>query len=96
MGKPAPWRIGLLLVLLGSTLSGRGQNPYVSQLWQVHDDLPHNQVDDVLQLNSGPEDLVTLTVDHVPKFVGFPGIIKGNRAVEIAGLIQNDGGGDSL
>jgi flagellar motor switch protein FliM len=50
------------------------------------------QVDDVLQLNTGPEDLITLTVDHVPKFFGFPGIIKGNRAVEIAGLLHKNGG----
>jgi flagellar motor switch protein FliM len=55
-------------------------------------DLLELQVNDVLQLNTGPEDQITLTVDHVPKFLGFPGIIKGNRAVEIAGLIQNDGG----
>ena len=55
-------------------------------------DLLDLQVDDVIQLNTGPEDLVNLTVDHIPKFLGFPGIIKGNRAVEIAALHQNKGG----
>jgi len=55
-------------------------------------DLLDLQVDDVIQLNTGPEDLVTLTVDHIPKFQGYPGIIKGNRAVEIAALHQNKGG----
>ncbi len=55
-------------------------------------DLLDLQVNDVLQLNTGPEDLITLTVDHVPKYLGFPGIIKGNRAVEIAGLLQKNGG----
>ena len=50
------------------------------------------QVDDVIQLNTGPEDLVTLSVDHIPKFLGFPGIIKGNRAVEIAALHRKNGG----
>ena len=50
------------------------------------------QIDDVIQLNTGPEDLVTLTVDNIPKFNGFPGIIKGNRAVEIAALQRNKGG----
>jgi flagellar motor switch protein FliM len=55
-------------------------------------DLLDLQVDDVVQLNTGPEDLVTLAVDHIPKFLGFPGIIKGNRAVEIAALHQNNGG----
>jgi flagellar motor switch protein FliM len=55
-------------------------------------DLLDLQVDDVVQLNTGPEDLVTLNVDHIPKFYGYPGIIKGNRAVEIAALHQNNGG----
>ena len=55
-------------------------------------DLLDLQVDDILQLNTGPEDLVKLTVDHIPKFLGYPGIIKGNRAVEIAALKQNKGG----
>jgi flagellar motor switch protein FliM len=55
-------------------------------------DLLDMQVDDVLQLNTGPEDLITLTVDHVPKYLGFPGIIKGNRAVEISTLLQKNGG----
>lgn len=50
------------------------------------------QVDDVIQLDTGPEDLVTLTIDHITKFFGYPGIIKGNRAVEIAALHQNNGG----
>ena len=55
-------------------------------------DLLDLQVNDVLQLNTGPEDLITLTVDHVPKYLGYPGIIKGNRAVEIAALLQKNGG----
>ena len=55
-------------------------------------DLLDLQVNDVIQLNTGPEDLITLTVDHVPKYHGFPGIIKGNRAVEIATLLQKNGG----
>jgi flagellar motor switch protein FliM len=50
------------------------------------------KVDDILQLNTGPEDLVTLMVDSVPKFVGYPGVIKGNRAVEIASPIDGNGG----
>ena len=55
-------------------------------------DLLELQVDDVVQLNTGPEDLVTLAVDRIPKFFGYPGIIKGNRAVEIAALHQHIGG----
>ncbi len=55
-------------------------------------DLLNLKVDDVLQLNTGPEDLITLFVGHVPKFNGFPGIIKGNRAVEITELLHPNGG----
>jgi flagellar motor switch protein FliM len=55
-------------------------------------DLLDLRIDDVLQLNTGPEDLITLTAGNVPKFLGFPGIIKGNRAVEIAALLQKNGG----
>jgi flagellar motor switch protein FliM len=55
-------------------------------------DLLNIQVNDILQLNTGPEDHITLNVDHVPKYLGFPGIIKGNRAVEIAALLQKNGG----
>jgi len=41
------------------------------------------QVDDVLQLPTGPKDQIVLKIDGVPKFLGFPGITKGSRAVEI-------------
>ena len=54
-------------------------------------DLLDLRIDDVLRLNNGPEDLITLTAGNVPKFRGFPGIIKGNRAVEIAALVQKNG-----
>ena len=55
-------------------------------------DLLDLRIDDVLQLNTGPEDLITLTAGNVPKFLGFPGIIKGNRAVEVAALLRKNGG----
>ena len=50
------------------------------------------RVDDIIKLDKGPEDLITIRVDHVPKFVGYPGVIKGNRAVEIAGKYKKNGG----
>jgi flagellar motor switch protein FliM len=50
------------------------------------------QVEDVIQLKAGPEDLISISVDQVPKYLGYPGIIKGNRAVEIAKLINSNGG----
>ncbi|MGD2097741.1 MAG: flagellar motor switch protein FliM [Desulfobacterales bacterium] len=50
------------------------------------------QIDDVIKLKAGPEDLISISVDQVPKYRGYPGIIKGNRAVEIAKLINSNGG----
>ncbi len=47
---------------------------------------------DVLRLDTGPQDYVTLKVNSIPKFRGFPGIIKGSRAVEIAEKIDRHGG----
>ena len=49
-------------------------------------------IDDIIKLDKGPEDLITVSVDHIPKFVGYPGVIKGNRAVEIAGKYKKNGG----
>lgn len=53
------------------------------------------QVEDVIKLNAGPEDLIFITVDQVPKYLGYPGVIKGNRAVEISKLINSNGGNGS-
>jgi len=50
------------------------------------------QVEDIINLKAGPEDLISISVDQVPKFRGYPGVIKGNRAVEIAKLINSNGG----
>jgi flagellar motor switch protein FliM len=50
------------------------------------------RVEDVISLKAGPEDLISISVDQVPKYLGYPGIIKGNRAVEIAKMINSNGG----
>ena len=49
-------------------------------------------VNDLIKLKVGPEDLISISVDQVPKYRGYPGIIKGNRAVEIVKLISSNGG----
>jgi flagellar motor switch protein FliM len=49
-------------------------------------------VNDLIKLKAGPEDLISISVDQVPKYRGYPGIIKGNRAVEIVKLISSNGG----
>ena len=50
------------------------------------------QVDDVLQLNAGPQDPITLNIGGIPKYQGFAGKISGNRAVEITKLLSKSGG----
>jgi flagellar motor switch protein FliM len=50
------------------------------------------QVDDVILLPTGPEDHIVLSVDQVSKYLAYPGVIKGNRAVEISSLLTRNGG----
>jgi flagellar motor switch protein FliM len=50
------------------------------------------QCDDVILLPTGPEDSIVISVDHVPKYLAYPGVIKGNRAVEISELLAPNGG----
>lgn len=45
-------------------------------------------VDDVIRLNNGPEDPIRINVEKIPKFLGHPGIVKGNRAVRISSMIK--------
>ncbi|MDY6949924.1 MAG: flagellar motor switch protein FliM [Thermodesulfobacteriota bacterium] len=56
-------------------------------------DLLNFKSGDVIRLNTGPQDTVTVTVQDIPKYIGFPGALKGNRAVQITDLIRADGGG---
>lgn len=55
-------------------------------------DLLNLQVEDIIKLRAGPEDLISVSVDQVPKYKGYPGIIKGNRAVEIVKRLNTNGG----
>jgi flagellar motor switch protein FliM len=50
------------------------------------------QTDDVILLPTGPEDHIVISVDHVAKYLAYPGVIKGNRAVEISTLLNRNGG----
>jgi len=55
-------------------------------------DLISLQPNDVLKLQTGPQDVVVINVEDVPKYQGYPGIVKGNRAVEISKAIYRNGG----
>jgi flagellar motor switch protein FliM len=47
---------------------------------------------DVILLNSGPSDKIRVTVENIPKYMGYPGVVNGNRAIEIANPILKNGG----
>jgi flagellar motor switch protein FliM len=50
------------------------------------------EIDDIVQINTGPQDPVMIKVEGVPKYFGTPGVIKGNRAIQITDLILEDKG----
>ncbi len=51
-------------------------------------DLIALQIDDIFTLNTGPHDPITVKIESEPKYLGYPGIINGNRAVEIVDIIS--------
>ncbi|MFQ5532225.1 MAG: flagellar motor switch protein FliM [Candidatus Methylomirabilales bacterium] len=52
------------------------------------------QVGEILRLNTGPGGQAVLEVEGVPKFMVEPGLIKGNRAVQITAVVSDGGCGD--
>lgn len=54
-------------------------------------DLLGLQVGDVIKLSNGPQDAITLMVEGVPKYQGYPGVVKGNRAVQISRILRPEG-----
>jgi flagellar motor switch protein FliM len=50
------------------------------------------EANDIIKLNTGPQDSIVIKVQGVPKYLGAPGILKGNRAVQITELIEKDAG----
>ncbi len=49
------------------------------------------KVNDIVKLNTGPDDMIYVKIANVSKYMGFPGIVKGNRAVEIKTLLGPKG-----
>lgn len=48
--------------------------------------------DDIVRINTGPQDPVVIKVEGIPKYLGMPGVIKGNRAIQITDLILKENG----
>ena len=54
-------------------------------------DILNFEVNDVLKLKNGPLDNIVMNVEGVPKFSVSPGIVKGNKAVQIKSLLHSKG-----
>ncbi|SPD72693.1 putative Flagellar motor switch protein FliM [uncultured Desulfobacterium sp.] len=53
------------------------------------------QIDDIIYLNNGPLDPVTIKVEDIPKYLGSPGTYKGNTSVQINNYVKRCGGVES-
>jgi flagellar motor switch protein FliM len=53
------------------------------------------QENDIISLNTGPQDPVTIRIENIPKYYGFPGAYKGNSSVQITNYILPHGGTES-
>jgi len=51
-------------------------------------DILNLRAGEIFKLNTGPQDLITINVEHVPKYQGVPGVVKGNRAVQVTRLFR--------
>ena len=50
---------------------------------------------DVVMLNAGPQDLISVMVEKVPKYLGAAGVVAGNRAVQIDSLVAQEDSPDN-
>ena len=43
---------------------------------------------DIIKLDTGPQSLIPVMIQRIPKMLGVPGVVAGNRAVQITELID--------
>lgn len=44
----------------------------------------------LIKLDYGPQDPIVVKIAGVPKYLGFPGVVKGNRAVQISSILKEN------
>jgi flagellar motor switch protein FliM len=77
------------------SLLGRTEVNLVAELGKTVysvQDILNFEVDDILRLNSGPQNNVVVNIERVPKYLGMPGVVKGSKAVQITETIDQDRG----
>jgi len=55
--------------------------------WRVRDVLNLKE-GDIIRLNTGPQSPIAVKVEKVPKMLGIPGVVAGNRAVQVTELLN--------
>jgi flagellar motor switch protein FliM len=76
-------------------LLGRTEVNIVAELGKTVysvEDILNFEVDDILRLNTGPQNNVIVNIERVPKYLGMPGVVKGSKAVQITEVIDQDQG----
>jgi flagellar motor switch protein FliM len=48
------------------------------------------KVDDVIPLDKGVGDVITVSVEDIPKFKGFPGVLNNKQAIRISGRLSKE------
>ena len=76
-------------------LLGRTEVNVVAELGKMYysvEDVLNLEVDDIIRLNTGPQNNLMVTIERIPKFLGMPGVVKGNKAIQISNVIDPDRG----
>jgi len=55
--------------------------------WRVRDVLNLKE-GDIIRLNTGPQNPIAVMIEKVPKMLGIPGVVAGNRAVQVTELFN--------
>ncbi|MCF8143244.1 MAG: flagellar motor switch protein FliM [Deltaproteobacteria bacterium] len=58
--------------------------------WRVRDVLNLKE-GDVIRLNTGPQSPIAVMIEKIPKMLGIPGVVAGNRAVQVTELFNTQG-----
>jgi flagellar motor switch protein FliM len=58
--------------------------------WRVRDVL-NLQEGDIIRLDTGPQSPIAVMVEKIPKMLGIPGVVAGNRAVQVTELFNTLG-----